>query len=178
MKNDPFNIFDEAARRSSGIKKKTTSPPTSHPQAKPEAEQVSPRQEGQASSSPSEISTVAQKVRQLPTLPSFSGLSEEFQEQLAIAKMHHDELVNRLDEIHVKLGMSLKDMKEYLSNSSNFKPQEWEMIQGRRAVLQERILNLLGKEGREMLKKTEAAKGGKARKGKTLGSRKKWIPIK
>jgi hypothetical protein len=93
----------------------------------------------------------------------------------------HDDIEKKLDVIYQKSGLTPKYIKDYLNNPNNFNPQEWEKIQQDRQALFSSLTG--GTRVEEMENKTkttekELDKEAKDRRGKMIGSRKNWIPIR
>lgn len=89
-----------------------------------------------------------------------------------------DEVVTKLDLIQKELGMSVKDVKEYLNNPRNFKPEQWVYLKEQKKAMQDKLVNELGPDIVKLAEKAEISKTAKERKGKTLGARKNWISMR
>lgn len=111
-----------------------------------------------------------------PPVPEENAGSLE--ESITTVKKYRDDVVKKLDSIQKELGMSLKDVKEYINNPRNFKPSQWAYIQQQKKEMEERLAQELGSDVVGVSKKVDTGKVAKERKGKTLGSRKNWIPIR
>jgi len=97
-----------------------------------------------------------------------------------ISKMRRD-LEKKLEDLYEQSGMSREQLQSYMENPQNVGTPMWDRIQQRREELSEKLSGMIGAEEkiRATAKKTqEADKITKNRKGKTLGNRKKWIPIR
>lgn len=85
-----------------------------------------------------------------------------------------------LNQIYESAGLSTSQIKNFLNNPSNFPPDIWQKIQGQRDSLEKKIGEVL-KVYAKQPKKGHIAKitseESKERKSKTLGARKKWIPM-
>jgi hypothetical protein len=93
----------------------------------------------------------------------------------------HDQIDRKLDELFQKTGWNPRYIKDYLENPNNFSSQEWERVQKERQSLLTHLYKGLGKNVEEIQKieKIKAReKASKDRKGKTLGARKNWIPMR
>jgi hypothetical protein len=92
----------------------------------------------------------------------------------------HDELERKLEDAFQKTGWNPSHIKKYLENPNNFNSHEWERVQRERKAMLNSIWKKLGKNV-EQVQKDEKIKAGekayKDRKGKTLGSRRNWIPM-
>jgi hypothetical protein len=97
-----------------------------------------------------------------------------------INKMRRD-LEKKLEDLHDQSGLSKEQLQAYMDNPQNVGTPQWQKIQQRREELSEKLYGMIGAEERirAMAKKNqEVEKNTKTRKGKTLGNRKKWIPIR
>jgi hypothetical protein len=74
--------------------------------------------------------------------------------------------------------MTPQQFNDYLDNPKNFSPREWEIVQKNKHLLEEKVWDVVGLELKPATgpKRRENLAG--ERKGKTLGARKKWIPMK
>lgn len=88
-----------------------------------------------------------------------------------------EELKTKLEDIYEKTGLSRKEIEDFLKNPKNFPPGKWEQIQKDRALLEEKIQAIIGVDKKHVAKQEES-KLSKDRKGKLLGGRKNWIPIR
>lgn len=97
-----------------------------------------------------------------------------------INKMRRD-LEKKLEDLYDQSGLSKEQLQAYMDNPQNVGTPQWQKIQQRREELSEKLYGMIGAEERirSMAKKNqEVEKNTKARKSKTLGNRKKWIPIR
>jgi len=67
---------------------------------------------------------------------------------------------------------------DYFNDPQNWPPLEWERVQLKKEELEERVLGKKKSEIKRLKKQKQAQKMSKDRKGKTLGSRKKWLPMR
>ena len=108
----------------------------------------------------------------------------DVQAMLDKIKKYRDDLTEKLDKIQAITGWDISGLNDYLSNPSNFKPAEWEMVKIRKEALESQFYQLLGRvsggaEGAKLeVKKQEKVKSDKKLKGKSLGARKGWIPMR
>lgn len=97
------------------------------------------------------------------------------------AKNLYDEINRQLEIVYTKSGWTPEQIEKYLNNPNNFDAEKWQFIQSQRHLLQSDIWKKLGKEEKEV-KKIESTKAkeqsAKDRRGKTLGGRKHWIPVR
>ncbi|PJD96127.1 MAG: hypothetical protein CK425_06910 [Parachlamydia sp.] len=96
-----------------------------------------------------------------------------------INKMRRD-LEKKLEDLHDQSGLTKEQLQAYLDNPQNVGTPQWQKIQQRREELSEKLYGMIGAEERirAAKKNQEVEKNTKARKSKTLGNRKKWIPIR
>lgn len=156
--NGPSNIFDEASRRFSKM-------------SQSKKKSASPKKE--------DISKPKKDVQQTSSAPSAPAVQDaEIEAMFTKVKLLREDVVKKLDALERGMGMSVKDVKEYLDNPRNFKKGVWEVIQRQRKMIEGRIFDLMSKDMKGKVQKQEAAKTGKERKKKSLGARKKWIQVK
>lgn len=86
------------------------------------------------------------------------------------------DLERKFEVIRNKMGWSAEDVHEYLNNPKNFPPKEWEKIQQTKKALGDKVWAAIGTHLKPKPKTRENIAG--ERKGKTLGGRKKWIPMR
>lgn len=102
----------------------------------------------------------------------------EIDQRLKFVEKSSDNLKKQLDEIFLKTGMTPQMITDYLNNPNNFSPYEWPKIQKKREQLQEKIWQMLGYKSKENASAKKLIKSSKDRKGKTLGARKNWMPMR
>lgn len=103
-----------------------------------------------------------------------SKINEEFEK---INKMR-DELMVKLDEVYKKGGITYDEIERFLNNPQNFTEKQWKLLQEQREMYQEKLNALVGKKNSEKRDKSLKKKTSEERSRKTLGSRKKWIPMR
>lgn len=95
-----------------------------------------------------------------------------------IMKMR-DDLAVKLDEIFKKANITPEILENFLNNPDNFTKEQWQNIQKQKELYKLKLSGLVSKKAiakhKENLKK-KAAGGERSRK--TLGGRKKWIPMR
>lgn len=100
----------------------------------------------------------------------------------------NDTVTKRLEDAYNAMGVSPKEIKDYLENPSNFPDNEqWLSAQKSRAFLLNKVEKAIIFEGKEpsanqkneleKKKKKKDDSADKTRKGKTLGSRKGWMSM-
>jgi|688.fasta_scaffold16531_13 hypothetical protein len=85
------------------------------------------------------------------------------------------DLQKKLDYIKNRMGWSNDQIQQFMNNPKNFPPKEWERIQQTKNALGDKVWAAIGLELKPKPRTRENIAG--ERKGKTLGARKKWIPM-
>lgn len=88
------------------------------------------------------------------------------------------ELDKKTDELKDAIALTKQDINAFFSNSKNFTPEQWSIIQQNRTELEQKAFMIVGKDPNKVRQKQLESKETKARKGKTLGSRRNWIPMR
>lgn len=88
------------------------------------------------------------------------------------------DLEKKTDEFKEAVILSQQDVSKYFNDSKNFSPEQWSVIQESRAELEKRVFDVVGKDLKKIRQKQLESKDSKLRKGKTLGARRNWIPIR
>jgi len=145
------NIFDEAGKQGKGLPSK--------------------KKEEAASSSPA---VKPEKSKNIIVSLTDSEIQEMFDRMLEMRR----DLDKKTDELKNAISLSQQDVVKFFSNSKNFTPQEWSIIQQSRSDLEKRVWAVVGKDPKKVREKQLEEKDTKSRKGKTLGSRRNWIPIR
>ena len=104
----------------------------------------------------------------------------EIKEMVSKIKKMQTDLQSRLDQVYQETGMNGEELKTFIENPKNFLPKDWEYIQKNKHVLEEKVWETLGEELKPPTGHVVRTRGNIAdeRKGKTLGSRKKWLPMR
>jgi hypothetical protein len=110
------------------------------------------------------------KVPQDPEISSMMGKIREMQ----------SDLQSRFDKLYKDTGMDASKIKDFIDNPKNFLPTDWEFLQQNKKILEDKVWNAVGEELKPTHEKTIRTRANIAdeRKGKTLGSRKKWLPMR
>ncbi len=106
------------------------------------------------------------------------GVEPEMKEIFGKIDNMRQEIVTKMENVFQKGGISQDELGEYLHNPDNFSDQEWKFVSGRRDEIMNDLWKLVGKNTKEVHKKKKKKKVSGERKRKTLGSRKKWIPMR
>lgn len=93
-----------------------------------------------------------------------------------IHDMRHD-LLTKLEYIRYKAGLNFDDLQRFMDNPKNFTPAEWEKMQQTKMNIGEKAWAAIGVDLKEKAAQAKMVKPGD-RKHKTLGARKKWIPVR
>lgn len=88
-----------------------------------------------------------------------------------------DDLETQMGDLFKKTGMSRFEIESFLNNPTNYPKGKWDKIQTEKKILEDKLDSILGVDNKEKVKKAEV-NTAKERKGKLLGGRKKWIPIR
>lgn len=111
----------------------------------------------------------------IPKIPP----DNETQEMIAKIRTMQADLQSRFDVLYKKSGKTPEQLMEYLNNPKNFLPKDWEFIQKHKQVLENRVWDVVGEELKPVKNKIRTrANLDDERKGKTLGARKKWLPMR
>lgn len=104
----------------------------------------------------------------------------EIKEMVGKIKQMQTDLQSRLDEMYLETGMNGEQLKTFMENPKNFLPKDWEYIQNNKHVLEAKVWETLGEELKPPTGPVIRTRANVAdeRKGKTLGSRKKWLPMR
>lgn len=161
------NIFEEAGR--------------SKPKPKPKPASASPMQSKEKETVPFGTSKNKEELDKLIHHPTSIKLKDVDQVIVRVREMH-DEIEKKLEAIYQKTGLTPKYVRDYLANPNNFNSFEWDRIQKNR---QELLGSLLGSTKVEETQEQKAKSAEKAtekstkeRRGKMVGTRKNWIPIR
>lgn len=146
----PFSIFNSSAY----AKPKKDSSGVKKEEAQP-SQTPPPSKKIEDSSTKTEIDAMMNKIRQM-----------------------HDDIERKLDDVYQKTGMDPKKIKTLLDNPNNFNPRQWEAVQEQRKNYASQI-SPPGVEGAESPSQESTENlTVKERKSKTIGSRRKWIPMR
>jgi hypothetical protein len=88
------------------------------------------------------------------------------------------DLEQKLDVVYQKSKLTPKKVKDLLSNPNAFSPKDWEKLQEKKRELEKSLGFKLGTSIKKEKVKIEIEEKDRARKGKTLGARKKWMPMR
>lgn len=157
--NKPKNIFEAAGKTKKNVPSKSAPP-------KPLPKKMETPQ-------PENISVSSEKLLNLHRDP-------EINEMLNKIYNMQDDIQTKLNEIYEKNAISPRQVKKYLNNPRNFPPDVWQKIQLQRDTLERKIGDILQSYVKPQKKGhlTGMPSGtSKERRIKTLGSRKKWIPM-
>lgn len=112
-------------------------------------------------------------------IPSIKKLLDpELESRFSEIEKIHNEIEKKLDDVYSQSTFSKKSITDYLDNPNNFNSLQWAQIEKRRQEFQDQIWSILGKKQKDKAMKKSEGKLAKEGKGKTLGSRKKWMPMR
>lgn len=126
----------------------------------------------------------------IPSLKSFSQHAQpdisdaEIQSMLTRMRSIHDEIESQLETTYQKFGYDPNFIKSFVANPNNFNSDQWKRIQSGRKSFLHSIWSAIAEESQgieelqEKYKKKALDKTAKERKGKLLGARRNWIPIR
>jgi hypothetical protein len=87
------------------------------------------------------------------------------------------DLENQMETISKKSGLSYDDLKKAIENPKLFKPADLEALKKKQEDLKQKVWGAVGSMPSKPADKQRENVGGE-RKAKTLGIRKKWIPMR
>lgn len=90
----------------------------------------------------------------------------------------HDDIQRKLEDAYQQAGLTKKDISQYLDDPKNFPSYQWEVIQKQRKDLANKIWSMVGEDTKPQIEAKKRAQAQEGAKGKTLGARKRWIPVK
>lgn len=150
--------------------------PSIQPKASPKFKKSTPGKEPSKAEEPPMAESPPE-----PT-PKGSKISdEELKKQLSLAKEKHKEIEQQLETFLMKSGLSKEMIKTFLDNPNNFTTAGWKILQSKRDNLTQKIWDHIGGEKSDeatLIKAKQKLKGASVQKGKTLGARKKWLPMR
>lgn len=155
------SLFETAAETLGSKKKKKGkgSPPSEGPR-RPVAD-VDPPKKG------------ASPIQKLPQDP-------EIREMMGKIRTMQTDLQSRFDKLYHDTGMDADQLKTFMGEPKNFLPKDWEFLQQNKKILEDKVWDAVGEELKPSPQKAIRTRANIAdeRKGKTLGSRKKWLPMR
>lgn len=160
------SIFDEASRKDRGAKS------SSRPATKPTAQSV-----------PFGLDSKKEMQVELDQFDPETMTLKDVELMISRVRQLHDEIDRKLDEIYQKSGWSPKYIETFLDNPNNFTREEWEKVQLERqnfldSLKTEKELAMAPAAKTKSQKDRETSQSTKERRGKTIGARRNWIPMK
>lgn len=110
---------------------------------------------------------------------SSAALSNE-DADVMLSKMHtmRRELEEKMDDVISLAGVSKEEVTTFLDNPDNFSPTEWEKVKEKKEELAKMAMQITGqKDNKRKVARKEEADTKKLRQ-KSLGGRKRWIPMR
>ncbi len=148
MDKDNPNIFERAGQ-AFGFKKKKKKPETSIP-----AEQAVAPPPQEPILEDLEIDEIFRKIREMD-----------------------QDLQKRIENVIQLSGMSKEELDSYIDDPKNFPPDQWSKMQHDKEELERKMYSLIGSQAKKRTLRFKKKKLEKGRRGKTLGSRKKWLQM-
>lgn len=108
----------------------------------------------------------------------YNGPDKEVRAMLMRIHEMKNDLEKKLTNIYEKAAISKIDIEEFLENSDNFTKKEWDRIQKNKEALIQNLSLVFTPEDTVRRQPKSKEKLTKERRGKTLGVRKKWIPVR
>lgn len=102
---------------------------------------------------------------------------EEAQEMINRIRRLNEEIEEKLNSFYKHTGISGQKLHEYLSDPRHLKAEVWQKIESDQDKLETQIAGALGL-GYKKHKERLNEKITKDRKGKTLGERRRWLPMR
>jgi vacuolar-type H+-ATPase subunit D/Vma8 len=102
---------------------------------------------------------------------------QDLKAQLEMAKNHHKLIEQQLEAFLMKSGLSKEMIKTLLDNPNNFTDAGWKILKAKRDHLTKKVWDQISGEEAATIKAKQKSKAASAQKGKTLGARKKWLPM-
>lgn len=110
--------------------------------------------------------------------PIESLLDPEIEDILMEIQKKQKEIVSEAEKIQALASeVAKQDVSVYFNNPKNFSPEEWQTIVQNRAELESKAWAVIGKDPRKRVEQKKLEKQEHMRKGKTLGSRRNWMPM-
>lgn len=110
--------------------------------------------------------------------PIESLLDPEIEDILMEIQKKQKEIVLEAEKIQAFASeVAKQDVSVYFNNPKNFSPEEWQMIVQNRNELEGKAWAIIGRDPRKRVEQRKLEKQDHARKGKTLGSRRNWMPM-
>lgn len=106
-------------------------------------------------------------------------ISTESQQQYDLIIARRNEIDKELDKIYEKFNSDPESVRRYLDNPNNFSKISWEIYHKLRENYKNDLLSRFSQKDKKEMEEKEKRKLSKNVKGqKTIGSRKKWIPMR
>ena len=139
------------------------------------------KNKGKQPSGPVPLKPVADKdPTPTPNRPIIPSLPRDPQTQAMLNKIRtmQADLQQRFELLYKTAKMSAEEFKAYLANPKNFSKKDWEFVQKNKNILEVKVWDTVGTELKPSTSGRKRENLDQERKGKTLGARKKWIPMK
>lgn len=121
-------------------------------------------------------SNLGKKKKQQPSSKKKTHQDPEIAAMLNQIEVMKQDLENKLEKIRQQTGLSKEDLQNFMNNPKNFSPNEWAKLEKTKNEMGDKVWSAIGLELKPKARTRENIAG--ERKGKTLGGRKKWIPMR
>lgn len=102
----------------------------------------------------------------------------ETRNMLERIKLLQSKLNEQIEDVMKKTGKDPTSVMKFAQNPSNFSPEQWNKMIEKKEELEKQITGLTKEQIQTKHAKKDLKESVKGRKGKTLGSRKKWLDMR
>lgn len=88
------------------------------------------------------------------------------------------DLESKVNILKEKIPMTYSNIGKFLNDKENFPPEQWSAIEENRAELEKKLWSMVGDDPKKVKEKHQVDKDTKELRGKGLGARRNWIPIR
>lgn len=117
-------------------------------------------------------------VKKAPAPPPSKISNEEVTDIIQRIRTMRQQVDKQVENFYKTAGIPETLFEEYFNDPRNFTPDLWSRIEGERDAFQAKIGDIVHVEFKKKKVQQVKEKPTKERKGKTLGSRKGWMPMK
>lgn len=103
--------------------------------------------------------------------------SKAVDKMIAQMKEMNKDLQEQIDTLCKKTGLSFEAIKQLTENHKSMDPNAWGKMAQAKKEFEQNVATIVKQDSKSAPKKTQG-EIAKERKAKTLGARKKWIPMK
>ena len=123
------------------------------------------------------LSPSQEKAQSTPPQPPKKHRDPEIREMMKKIDDMKQDLLKKMEYLQRTGGLTYEQVRAYMENPKNFTKTEWDKLQQTKNELGDKVWNALGEELKPKAEHVRENVEGE-RKGKTLGARKRWIPVK